>query len=200
MSAEAHRDASPIARRILVAGTSGSGKSTLAARIAQVSGSPYQEIDALFHGPAWTPRPEFASDVAALVARDAWVTEWQYSAARERLAARAELLVWLDYRRPLVMRRVIARTLRRRIRRTELWNGNREAPLRTFFIDRDHIVRWAWRTHTASAARVADAAAANPGLEVVRLPSPRAAERWLRDYADAVGVSIAPPKRRLRDA
>lgn len=32
------------------------------------------------------------------------------------------------------------------LRREELWNGNVEAPLRTFFTDRGHIVRWAIRT------------------------------------------------------
>ena len=52
-------------RRVLVAGTSGSGKSTLAARIADVLTVPHVEIDALFHGPDWTPRPSFEQDVHA---------------------------------------------------------------------------------------------------------------------------------------
>jgi adenylate kinase family enzyme len=190
----------PLPRRILVAGTSGSGKSTLAARIAEVGGLPYVEIDALFHGPDWTPRPEFEPDVDALVARPAWVTEWQYTSVRARLAAAADALVWLDYPRPLVMRRVIRRTLARRIRRIELWNGNTEPPLRTIVTDPDHIIRWAWRTHAGLPAMVRAAGAANPALEIVRLGNPRATERWLGGYAEAVGVSIAPPKRRFRPA
>jgi len=190
----------PLPRRILVAGTSGSGKSTLAVRIAEVGGLPYVEIDALFHGPGWTPRAEFERDVDAFIARPSWVTEWQYTSVRARLAATADALVWLDYARPLVMRRVIRRTLARRIRRTELWNGNTEPPLRTIATDPDHIIRWAWRTHGRLPEMVRAAAAANPALEIVRLGSPRATERWLRDYADAVGVSIAPPKRRFRPA
>ncbi|MDQ1124432.1 hypothetical protein [Microbacterium trichothecenolyticum] len=88
-------------------------------------GIPHTEIDALFHGPDWTPHPEFVADVRALVAQDAWVTEWQYAPARPLLAARADLLVWLD--RPfatVTLPRVIARTLRRRLGRVPLWNGN----------------------------------------------------------------------------
>jgi adenylate kinase family enzyme len=48
--------------RVLVAGTSGSGKTTLATRIAGTLTVPHVEIDALFHGPAWTPRPSFLDD------------------------------------------------------------------------------------------------------------------------------------------
>ena len=43
-------------------------------------------------------------------------------------------------------RRVVKRTLGRRLRREVLWAGNVEPPLRTFFTDREHIVRWAWST------------------------------------------------------
>jgi adenylate kinase family enzyme len=133
--------------RVLVAGTSGAGKTTTAARIAGVLGIPHVEIDALFHGSDWTPRPSFESDVHAFSAGPAWATEWQYSAVRAHLAACADLLVWLDLPRSLVMRQVIRRTLVRRLRRQQLWNGNREPALWTIFTDREHIVRWAWNTN-----------------------------------------------------
>ncbi|GAA1967155.1 hypothetical protein [Agromyces allii] len=115
-------------------------------------------------------------------------------------AERATTIVFLDYSRTVVMARVVRRTLRRRIRRTELWNGNREAPLATMLTDRDHIIRWAWRTHPTWRGQVADAASRHPSLDVVRLANPREAERWLAAGQPAVGASTAPPKRRLRDA
>ncbi|WP_353827998.1 AAA family ATPase [Agromyces sp. SYSU T0242] len=161
-----------------MAGTSGSGKSTLAAVIGEAIGLPYVEIDGLFHGPEWTPRPSFDVDVAALAARPAWVVEWQYASARPLLAARADLAVWLDLPRAVVMRRVIERTVRRRVLDVELWNGNREASLRTVLTDRDHIVRWAWRTHSATGPRVAALTADRPDLPVVRLRSPRQVTAW----------------------
>lgn len=83
-------------KRVLVAGVSGVGKATLAGRIAAVTGGSHTEIDALFHGPAWTPRPEFLADVRSLVLADSWTTEWQYDAARPLLAESADMLVWLD--------------------------------------------------------------------------------------------------------
>jgi adenylate kinase family enzyme len=166
-------------RRILVAGTSGSGKTTLAERIAAIVGAPHTEIDSLYHGPNWTPRDSFMLDVALLAAQPTWVTEWQYSRARPLLLQRADLLVWLDLPRAVVMRRVIQRTAQRRLHKTVLWNGNLEPPLSTFFTDRDHIVRWAWRTHHENAERVAAAVASRADLRVVRLTSQHDADRWL---------------------
>jgi adenylate kinase family enzyme len=102
-------------RRILVAGTSGAGKTTVARRVAAVLNIPNIEIDALFHGPDWTPRDTFESEVHSFSAGSCWVTEWQYSRVRGIPAQRADLLIWLDLPRALVMRQVIGRTVRRRL-------------------------------------------------------------------------------------
>jgi adenylate kinase family enzyme len=166
-------------QRILVAGTSGSGKTTLARRIAATVGALHTEIDALYHGPNWTPRDSFMVDVASFSAQPTWVTEWQYGKARPLLLRWADLLVWLDLPRAVVMRRVVQRTTQRRLTRTVLWNGNLEPPLSTFLTDRDHIVRWAWRTHHENAERVAAAVTSRADLTVVRLRSQRDVDRWL---------------------
>ena len=120
-------------RRVLVAGVTGSGKTTLSRRIAATWDLRHVEIDGLFHGENWTPRPSFLDDVRAFAAEERWVTEWQYGEVRDLLAERAELLIWLDLPRGTVTRQVVSRTLRRRLLRQELWNGNTEGPLRTFF-------------------------------------------------------------------
>ena len=165
--------------RVVIAGTSGSGKTALAQRVARVLTIPHVEIDALFHGPDWTPRETFAADVDAFSSAAHWVTEWQYGSVRDLLARRADLVVWLDLPKSTVMRQVICRTLRRRLRREQLWNGNVEPPLWTFITDRDHIVRWAWSTHHKSAARVAALRSQRPELPIVQLSSHSAADLWL---------------------
>lgn len=171
-------DALPLVpRRVLVSGASGSGKTTLARRLGAVLDLPHVEVDGLYHGPGWTARPTFVEDVTRAAAADRWVMEWQYEAVRPLLAERAELLVWLDLPRRVVMRQVVRRTLRRRLRRLELWNGNVEPPLRTFFTDREHIVRWAWSSYPEATTRIAQLP---PSLPVVRLRSRREVERWMR--------------------
>ena len=171
-------------KRVLVAGTSGSGKTTVARSLAEILGVPHVEIDELFHGPNWRPNPDFVAAVESFSSREAWITEWQYGSVRPLLAARADLLVWLDYPRALVMSQVVRRTIRRRIRREVLWNGNVEPPLRTIVSNREHIIRWAWRTHRKTAQAVEELVRARPGLPVVRLANRAEAEEWLTGLSD----------------
>jgi adenylate kinase family enzyme len=166
-------------RRVLVAGVGGVGKSTFARRLGSVLGIPHTEIDSHFHGENWTPRPEFLDDVRAYTSEDAWITEWQYDAARPLLAQRAELLAWLDLPFRVTFGRVLRRTVRRRLRREVLWNGNVEPPLHTFFTSRDHILRWAIATRHKHRELIPALAETHPGLLVVRLRSSREAETWL---------------------
>ncbi|OAK51239.1 AAA family ATPase [Rhodococcoides kyotonense] len=165
--------------RVIVAGTSGSGKTTLASRIALVLGTEHIEIDGLFHGPGWTPRPSFEADVDEFSSRPSWVTEWQYASVRDKLADRADLLVWLDLPRTTVMRQVSQRTIGRRLRREVLWNGNIEPPLRSIFREEDHIIRWAWRTHSLTGERVLAVAERRPELSIVQLQSRADVEQWV---------------------
>ena len=164
--------------RVLVAGTSGAGKTTLARVVARTLEIPCVELDALFHGPGWTPRPSFEADVHRFAAMPAWVTEWQYTRVRDLLADRADLLVWLDLSRARVVRSVVARTVRRRLRREVLWNGNVEPPLRRVLSEPDHIVRWAWSSHPLTAPRVAALQVRRPDLLVVRLGTRAAVADW----------------------
>src|SRR4051812_44296725 len=111
--------------RVVVGGISGCGKSTLARTLSRRLALPYVDFDALFHGPAWTVRPTFVADVDAFVATDRWVTDsdgyQQYVGLR--VLARADTYVWLDYSRPVVMRRVVGRTVGRIVTRERLFNG-----------------------------------------------------------------------------
>ena len=162
-----------------MAGTTGSGKTTLARRIGAVLDLPVTEMDALHHGPAWTPRPQFMDDVESFSAADAWVSEWQYPDARELLADRADTMVWLDVPTPVALARVVRRTVGRRLRDEELWNGNKEAPLHTVFTDPEHIVRWAWRTRHQLRELVPAIDATHPQLVVVRLRTGSDVERFV---------------------
>lgn len=161
----------PRPRRILVAGVSGVGKTTTARRIADVLGVPHTEIDALFHGPDWEPRATFVDDVDRFTSEPAWVTEWMYAPVRELLVERADTLVWVDLPTRVALWRLLRRTLRRRLRRLELWNGNVEPSLWTFFTDREHILRWGISTRNKFRERVPPLERSAPHLRIVHLRS-----------------------------
>ena len=169
--------------RVLIAGVTGSGKTTLARRLASAWGLRHVEIDALFHGPDWTPRPEFLDDVRAFAAEERWVTEWQYTSkgTDEILAPRADLLIWLDYPWSLVRGRLVRRTMKRRILRTRLWNGNVEPAIwtRGAWTGENDILRWQTNTRYKWDERMPGIAERFPHLTIVRLRHPREAGAWL---------------------
>lgn len=190
MRATGLRDASVHAggvRRISVVGNSGSGKTTLALALAEQLGLVHVELDALFHGPGWTePVPEvFCRRVAAALdaATGGWVACGNYSVVREPVVwLRADTVVVLDLPRALVMRRVVGRTLRRAVRREELWNGNRE-PLRNLcaWDPERNIIRWSWVRHEVYRRRYRQAALdpAHAHIDFVFLRSPADVDRFL---------------------
>ncbi len=178
------------ARRILVAGSSGAGKSTLARQLAQRLDLPYTELDALHHGPNWTPRPQFMEDVDRFSSETSWVTEYQYTQVKPLLAARADTVVWLDYGRALVLWRVASRTVRRRLRGEVLWNGNREPGLFHSFLHPMGVVPWSVRTHSRNRREMASLCG-HQHLVVVRLSTPAETGAWLDDAIAATSASRA---------
>nr|NLD40646.1 AAA family ATPase [Actinomycetales bacterium] len=184
-------------RRVLVTGVTGSGKSTLVQRIGDRLGVPSTEMDALHWGAGWQERPEFRAEAAALAARPAWVTELQYTSKLGALfLERADTLVWLDLPPRVSLTRLTVRTVRRRRRRERLWGVNVEPPLWTIATDRDHIIRWWWRTRKNAAKRVPAYAVAHPRLRVVQLGSRREVDAWLEglEGAGTVGAGPSPDK------
>ncbi|GII32653.1 AAA family ATPase [Planotetraspora mira] len=171
-------------RRVSVVGNSGSGKTTLARRLAEQLGAPHVELDALYHQPGWEPLPadEFRRRIDALVTRDAWVIDGNYSAVRERIWARADTVIWVDPPRRVVMWQVVIRTLRRAATRAELWNGNRERWRNLTTLDpHESVVMWAWTKHREYRDRYTRAAASaeHAHLRFVRLRSRRDVRRLL---------------------
>jgi hypothetical protein len=166
-------------RRVLVAGVTGVGKSTLAKRLAHQIDLPYTEIDALYHGPQWTPRPSFLADISALSATERWVTEWQYSSARAQLAARADLLVWLDYPARVSLYRLIRRSVWRRLTHKELWSGNTEAPLWHLVTGKDGVIAWALSSGRTYRTLISDLAETRPDMRIVRIRSQQELNTWL---------------------
>lgn len=185
LGADDHLDPAP--RRVLVAGTTGVGKTTTAGRIGRVLGLPHTEIDSLYHGPGWVPRDTFVADVERYTSAPEWVTEWQYTSVRAILAERADTLVWIDLPTAQALWRLLRRTLHRRFRRIEMWNGNTEPSLWTFFTDRGHIVRWGISTRNDSRRRVPALVETAPHLRIVHLRSQREVDRFVQHLGEGRG-------------
>jgi len=135
---------------------SGSGKSTLARRLAAALDLDHIELDALYHGPGWQPAaPDvFAGAVAERLRGERWVVDGNYSAVRPVVWAAAHTVVWLDLPRRVVVPALVARTLRRGLRREVLWNGNVERPLQLLDPRREHnLLLWALHSYAVHQER-----------------------------------------------
>jgi adenylate kinase family enzyme len=178
--------------KLRIVGISGAGKSRLAREIGAVLDLPVLELDAVFWDAGWTHRDVEAARSLVHAFVDAhpggWVIEGNWTSKLDGLLdpgtpAGADTWVWLDYPRHVVMRRMIARTLRRGITREELWHGNRERPANWLRWAPEHnIVRWAWVQHPVVRERMRERIAR--GEPVVRLRSPREARSWLEAARD----------------
>jgi adenylate kinase family enzyme len=183
--------------RISVQGTSGAGKTTLARRLAAVLGVRHIELDAINWQPGW--RGLNADDPALFTARveqalaaDTWVCDGNYGdAVGSLLLSRATDVVFLDYGRAVVMRRVIWRSFTRLLLRTELWPGTGNREDIRMWLEADHPIRWAWDTHSRRRARfaamVADSALAH--IRLHRLTRPTEARALIRRLGATYGSS-----------
>jgi len=166
-------------KRIAVVGTSCSGKTTLARRLAGALGAAHIELDAIHWKPNWElpSIEEFRTLVTEAVSGERWVADGNYGRVRDVVWGRATHVVWLNYPFLTVLRRALARTLRRIVTQEKVCGDNRES-FRASFLHRDGIPWWVVRTHHARQERYADALRSGgfPHLSVIELRNQREAE------------------------
>jgi adenylate kinase family enzyme len=170
-------------QRIVVFGTTGSGKSRLAAELSRRTGLRIIELDALYWGHDWqgVPLELFRHRVEREIKDGGWIVVGNYGQVRDLVWPAADTLIWLDLPFPLVMSRLVRRTVRRITTRENLWGtGNRETITNSFF-SRQSILWWAAKTHRRNRRRFGEECESfAPGRRVVRLQSPRDVERFVR--------------------
>lgn len=172
--------------RVVVVGCSGSGKTTVAKRLSAALALPHLEMDAVYHQPNWTPvgEEEFQGRLTEFASQDRWVADGNYfSHGSARLIwPVVDTVVWLDLPKSVVMRQVIARTLRRAATREVLWNGNREPWTNLYSRDPEkNIIVWTWTRFDKYRTRYQECASDGTWAhaEVHRLSSKSGVEEFL---------------------
>lgn len=168
--------------RVVIIGTSGSGKSTLARHLANQLGLPHTELDALAQGPRWqtVSQEELRRAVEEHVQAPQWVFDGNYVDGVARILwPRADTIIWLDLPLWVVLARLLRRSVRRILTRTELWNGNREGL--SALIGRNSVLVWAVRSHRQYRAEFPRLLRelAGEGTTVIRLRSIAEIRAWM---------------------
>jgi adenylate kinase family enzyme len=171
-------------RKIAVFGLPGTGKTTLALRLAGLLSVPHHDLDTvLFTADGALPLGEFRVRAAALTQAAGWVVDGNYAKLADVTWHRADLVIWLDYRLPLIVSRVTRRNLRRLTGR-ETAPGGAFGWRRAFFSRRSvlaNAVRKYLHNRDRYAAQLSGTAAL--GVPVLRFRTPGQTERWLAALA-----------------
>lgn len=172
-------------KKVIIVGPSGAGKSTLAVRLAEKLGVEHIELDSIYHQANWQPidREEFRQIAHEKAEQDGWVFCGSYfSKLGLEFWGKADAVIWLDYPFPLVLSRLVRRTVTRGVKRQELWNGNRESLFRNFFTS-DSVIYWmmgAWNKQKRTFGPIFDDPNSLPGVEMIRLRSPKEMKLFLK--------------------
>jgi hypothetical protein len=173
-------------QRIVITGCAGSGKSTLARQLAARTGLPLTERDAL--GPLGSP--EYLTALADLAVQPEWILDAAPYYTDELIYRAADTIVILDYRKPVVLWRVLRRTLRVELTRRPA--GAHQPQGLAAFRDPRHPARRAWTSH-AQRHREGLSLIDRPdlaGTRVLRLTRPAQARRWLRRMPRAARAGV----------
>jgi len=180
-------------QKIVVFGLPGTGKTTLALRLASRLAVPCHDLDkVLFTSSGPLPLEEFRARTAALTETGGWVVDGNYSKLADVTWHRADTVVWLDYRLPLIVSRVTRRNLRRLV-------GREPAPAGAFgwrraFLSRNSVLANAVRKYLRNRGRYAGQLCDTTrlGVRVLRFRTPRQAEQWLATIATRPAPTRGP--------
>lgn len=134
------------------------------------------------------PRDEQRDRASRIASSEAWVLDTAYGHWRDVVLSRAELIVALDYPRLVSLGRLLRRTARRVVTRELACNGNTESLRQA--LSGQSIVAWHFRSFARKRERIAAWEVDPSAPPVVRLRSPREAERWLAELLER--YSLAP--------
>ncbi len=170
--------------RIIIIGRTGSGKTTLGRQLANYLGVPHIELDSLLFGPDFTTvsLDVLRERTKAAIAGERWVTDGNKSSVRDLVWPRADTIVWLDYSILVSLWRLGRRAIwRSSLLQEQARESGTQRGLGAKYLAGARGVLKALSNHRGQRKEYPRlfALPENQHMLVVRLRSPRAAQKWL---------------------
>lgn len=178
-------------RKIALFGPPATGKTTLAKWLSVELGYPHTDLDDLLFTPDGPlPLPEFRRQAGEITRHDAWIVEGNFSKLADVVWHRADVLVWLDFPLPLIVYRIVRRSLYQLTGHEDSPQARRLTWSKAFF-HRRSLLRTAIRKYRTNRPRYAlqVAETADRGVQVVRLRNPREVRRWMTELRNGPAES-----------
>lgn len=99
-------------KRVLIIGSAGSGKTTFSKKLSSILEIPIVHLDKEYWQPSWQkpPHEEWVKKVECLIEQETWILDGNYGSTLDQRLQRAELVIFLDYKRSVCLKSVIRRT------------------------------------------------------------------------------------------
>lgn len=172
-------------KRIVVIGTTSSGKSTLAKNLSDKLHLDFVELDALHWEPDWKEAEEavFRQRVETAIRSEVWAVAGNYRVVRDLIWPKAEIVIWLDYPLPILLWRLVRRTVQRNLTRELLWGTNRDKFWKHFKLwSDDSLIHWLFKTYWRRKREtpLLFSLPEHEHLRILRFKHPRETESWLK--------------------
>ena len=168
-------------KRILIIGCGGSGKSTLARALGSKLKLPVIHLDQLWWKEGWqnVSVDDFDAKLSAVLARDRWIIDGNYSRTMEQRLERCDTIVYLDFSRWTCLWGMCQRVLGNYGKvRPDMSAG---CPERFDW----EFVRWIWNYNRESRARNYMWMAKARHAQSIVLHSRREAQRFLQEAVES---------------
>ncbi|MBO0721819.1 MAG: DNA topology modulation protein [Blastocatellia bacterium] len=167
-------------RKILIIGSGGAGKSTFARRLSKIINIEVVHLDTLYWKPGWakTPDVEWRKTVEALIERDSWIMDGNYSNTLDVRFKACDTMILLDLPTRVCLWRVLKRMVEYRNRkRPDLAEGCYEK------FDLEFLL-WVWNYRKRTKPKILKLIEENcHGKRVIRLRSTTEVKRYLSDLS-----------------
>lgn len=155
-------------QKVLIVGPTGSGKSTLGRSLSQRHGLPHIELDTLQWMPNWTSNPDFQQLAENALNEPQWIIEGGYVVPIQNAWPIADQVIWIDLPFLVVLRQLVARSMKRIGSKEPVCNGNVET-METAFLTYDSVLIWLLRTYRKRRRLFRSLMEQHPDIPVTRI-------------------------------
>ncbi|WP_151736035.1 kinase [Paenibacillus tengchongensis] len=133
--------------RVWIIGPPGAGKTYFSHLLSEKLNVCTYELDNFYWKSNWS-RPEdedFIKDVKTIADNNEWIIDGYYELASEYLNTRATILIKMEISLPVLLFRIIKRSIKRMLHKTKVCGGNEENIL--FLLSKEGLLRYAVNQH-----------------------------------------------------